>query len=62
MRLINSRRSRGGVTVDEFELEEGGRLLAPLVVQWEIQAKRQTLKAAARKGPRPRPDEPPPGR
>jgi hypothetical protein len=58
MRLINSRRSRGGVAVDEFELEAGGRLLAPLVVQWEIEAKRQAL--GGHKRPQRRADEPPP--
>jgi hypothetical protein len=60
MRLINSRRSRGGVAVDEFELDEGGRLLAPLVLQWEIEAKRQALRAAERQRQHGRLDEPPP--
>jgi hypothetical protein len=59
MRLINSRRSRGGVAVDEFELDEGGRLLAPLVLQWEIEAKRQA-RAAERQRQHGRLDEPPP--
>ncbi len=59
MRLINSRRSRGGVAIDEFELEAGGRLLAPLVVQWEVEARRLAL-IGERKRPRLRPDEPPP--
>lgn len=41
MRLVTSRRSRLGVTVDEFELDDGGRLLAPFVLEWELEAKRQ---------------------
>lgn len=45
MRLIRSRRSPGGVIVDEFELGEGGRLLAPFVAEWEIEARRQWYKA-----------------
>jgi hypothetical protein len=62
MRLINSRRSRGGVAVDEFELDEGGRLLAPLVLQWEIEARRQAHAATERKRPHGRLDGPPPAR
>lgn len=41
MRLISSRRSPGGVVVDEFQLDEGGRLLAPVVLEWELEAKRR---------------------
>jgi len=46
MRLISSRRSPGGVAVDEFELDEGGgRLLAPFVLEWELEAKRRACVA-----------------
>jgi hypothetical protein len=59
MRLIESRRSPGGVVVDEFELDAGGRLLSPYVVQWEIEARRRAHVAGQRQRPRRWLDEPP---